>query len=229
MNALLSTLSIPTDVSFTTSKSDLSKLQHHYETTEYPKGQVLFQEGHTAWGLYYIYQGKIKLHKYGSDGKEQIIRIAGSGDFLGYTAVLNDSHYHVSATVLEEATVAFIPRQDFLNAFGHSPDVSQHFTQLLCRDLVDTEQRLVAQSYQPVRGRLADMLLSLDDFYEQGDEKDSFINLSRHDLASLLGSAKETVIRLLSEFKAENLIATNGQFIAILNRRELKNISQMYS
>jgi len=231
MNALLSTL--PTAPEVTPRFSALGRLtdlQQRYETTTYPKGHTLFQEKHTPWGLFYIQKGKVKLHKYGSDGKEQIIRIAGAGDFIGYTALLNNAQYNMSATVLEEATVAFIPHQDFLEVFGRDHGVSNHFTQLLCRDIMEAEQRLVAQSYQPMRVRLADTLLSLDDFYEQcNDDDDGFINLSRYDLASLLGSAKETIIRLLSEFKAEKLIATQGQSIAILNPQGLRHISQMYS
>ncbi len=229
MNALLSTL--PT---FPTNRQPaaclaIDRLQHGFESASYQKGQVLFQEGHTAWGLFYVQQGKVKLYKFGSDGKEQIIRIAGAGEFIGYTALLNDMKYHVCASILEAAVVAFIPRQDFLDAFGRNAQIARHFTRLLCRDLVTTEQRLVAQSYQPVRGRLAQALLSLDSLYEQKDsDEESFIKLSRHDLASLLGTAKETVIRLLSEFKSEQLITVQGQTISVLNPKGLQNICRLY-
>jgi CRP-like cAMP-binding protein len=228
MNALLSTLpltpAVPTSI-----PSGMHHLQHDYETTTYTEGQMLFQEGHTAWGLFYIRKGKVKIYKYGSDGKEQIIRIAGAGEFVGYTALLNDMKYHVSAAVIEETTLVFIPRQDFLDTFSQDPKVAQHFTHLLCRDLVTTEQRLVAQSYCPVRGRLAEALLSLDRLYEKkNSDEESFIKLSRHDLASLLGTAKETVIRLLSEFKSEQLITTNGRVISVLNPQGLQKISHLY-
>ncbi|MGB3779717.1 MAG: Crp/Fnr family transcriptional regulator [Tunicatimonas sp.] len=230
MNALLATLPTfsPQKLPRTT-RSAMDHLQHDYETVTYAKGQVLFQEGHTPWGLFYVQQGKVKLYKFGSDGKEQIIRIAGAGEFIGYTALLNDMKYHVSASILEEAVVAFIPRQDFFDTFGRDTQIAQHFTHLLCRDLVATEQRLVAQSYQPVRGRLAEALLSLDRLYEQkNSDEESFIKLSRHDLASLLGTAKETVIRLLSEFKSDQLITTQGQTISVLNPKGLQNICRLY-
>ena len=229
MNALLSTLpTFPTNRQPTVC-SAIDRLQHGFESASYQKGQVLFQEGHTAWGLFYVQQGKVKLYKFGSDGKEQIIRIAGAGEFIGYTALLNDMKYHVCASILEAAVVAFIPRQDFLDTFGRNAQIARHFTHLLCRDLVTTEQRLVAQSYQPVRGRLAQALLSLDSLYEQKDsDEESFIKLSRHDLASLLGTAKETVIRLLSEFKSEQLITVQGQTISVLNPKGLQNICRLY-
>lgn len=212
-----------------TASSGLNHLQHDYEVVHYRKGQILFQEGNTPWGLYYIQSGKVKLYKYGSDGKEQIIRIAGNQEFLGYTALINDMKYHVSAAVIEDADLAFIPRQDFQDTFGNDSQVAQHFTHLLCQDLVKTEQRLVDQAYRPVRGRLAEALLSLDTLYEaKGSDEESFIKLSRHDLASLVGTAKETVIRLLSEFKSEHLITTEGQLISVLNPQGLLRISQMY-
>ena len=232
MNAILSTLpnwSVNVTQNSNSTPSALAHLQHDFEVVHYKKGQILFQEGHTPWGLYYIQQGKVKLYKYGSDGKEQIIRIATAHEFIGYTSLLNDKRYHVSAAVIEDAAVAFIPRQDFLDIFGTDSHVAQHFTHLLCRDLIETEQRLVAQAYQPVRGRLAEALLSLDGLYEKEDgEEESFISLSRHDLASLLGTAKETVIRLLSEFKSENLITTDGQLISVLNPQGLLHISHLY-
>lgn len=229
MNAVLSTLPAFAPQQLPTTRSTMDRLQHDYEVVTYQKGQVLFQEGHTPWGLFYIRKGKIKLYKHGSDGKEQIVRIIGAGEFVGYTALLNELKYHTSASILEEAVLTFIPRQDFLDTFGSDARVAQHFTHLLCRDVVATEQRLVAQSYQPVRGRLANALLSLDSLYETNNsDEESFIRLSRHDLASLLGTAKETVIRLLSEFKSDQLIAIQGQVISVLNPKGLQRICQRY-
>lgn len=228
MNAMLSSLTHFPGQPIST-RSVLDTLPHDFETTTYQTRQILFREGYTPWGLFYIHTGKVKLYKYGSDGKEQIIRIVGRGEFIGYMALLNNTKYHTSAAIIEEATLAFIPRQYFLDTFGSDSRVAQRFTHLLCRDLAATEQRLVAQSYRPVRGRLAEALLSLDRLYERpGSDEESLIKLSRQDLASLLGTAKETVIRLLSEFKAEQLIATRGQVIAVLNPQELRRISRLY-
>ncbi len=198
-----------------------------FDKTFYKKGETVFKEGSRAWGLYYIASGKIKLYQYGSDGKEQILKIAHSGEFLGYTAVLNHTRYNVSAAALEDAILIFIPQQDFLESFTRERAIAQHFTQLLCRDIIEAEQRITAMAYQPVRSRLAEALLSLDKIYEK-EEETSFINLSRQDLASLVGTAKETVIRMLSEFKEEMLIATDGHKIAVLNPKGLMRISQLY-
>ncbi|MGD1889256.1 MAG: Crp/Fnr family transcriptional regulator [Cyclobacteriaceae bacterium] len=231
MNALLTTQPtwsepIANTISLSTG---LNQLKNGYDSVSYRKGQILFQEGHNAWGLYYVIRGKLKLYKYGSDGKEQIIRIVGNNEFIAYNALLNDLAYHVTASVIEHSEVAFIPRQDFLDIFSADSEVSQYFTHLLCQNLVETEQRLVAQAYRPVRGRLAEALLALDALFEPEDQnEETFITLSRHDLASLLGTAKETVIRILSEFKADELITTNGQNISVLNPEGLQQVSQMY-
>lgn len=208
---------------------ELEQLKSGFERVSYRRGDILFRECSSAWGLYYIESGKIKLYKIGSDGKEQIIKIAHQGEFVGYTSVLHDTKYNTSAAVLEDAVLTFIPKQDFLDAFGHSSSVAQHFTALLCQDVVEAEQRITAMAYRPVRGRLAEALLSLDKIYEQEDEREeSFICLSRQDLASLLGTAKETVIRLLSEFRQELLISTDGTRISVLNPQGLMKISHLY-
>lgn len=233
MNPILSTLPLMYETTFTKSENfpsiALSKLKNHYELTVYSKGQKIFHEGHTPLGLYYIQEGKVKLYKYGSDGKVQIIRIAGQNEFIGYTALLNQMKYHITASVIEEATIAFIPSKDFFDIMGTDTSIVGYFTQLLCNDLVNVEKRLVAQAYQPVRGRLAEALLSLENLYEKEDsDEESFIKISRSDLASLLGTAKETVIRLLSEFKSDQLITTNGRIISVLNPKGLLRISHMY-
>ncbi len=208
---------------------ELEQLKNGYEKIFCKKGEILFKEGNSPWGLYFIETGKVKLYKYGRDGKEQIIKIAHAGEFIGYTALLNDIKYNVSAAVLEATTLAYIRKQDFLEYFRESNSIIRHFTQLLCQDLTEAEQRITAMAYRPVRGRLAEALLSLDKIYKQQDKnKESLISLSRQDLASLLGTAKETVIRLLSEFKSEQLITTDGQIISVLNPKGLKKICHLY-
>ncbi len=212
-----------------TDHCDVECLKKGYERMEFQKGHLLFREGNSSWGLYYICEGKLKLFKDSSDGKEQIIRIATSGDFVGYSALLHDVKYNISATVLEDVVLNFIPRQNFLEIFQKEPKVAQFFTDLLCQDVMEMEQRLLNQAYRPVRGRLAEALLTLDQLYEkENSDEESLISLSRQDLASLLGAAKETVIRLLSEFKEEEMITTYGQIISVLNPYKLKQISHLY-
>ena len=208
---------------------DLHTLTQRFDQSFFKKGEVILRERNTAWGVDYIRSGKLKLYKLGFDGKEQIIRVAHEGDLIGYADVLGGSKYNLSATLLEDSTLTFIPRSDFITLFSQEPAFAEHLMSLLCHDVQLAEKRITDMAYRPVRGRLAEALLALDKIYQQDDdEKEDFINLSRQDLANLLGTAKETVIRLLSELRSERLITTDGYRISILNPQGLQNMSRMY-
>jgi len=210
--------------------ADLRNITDCYEKSFYKKGEVIFRESNPAWGVYLIHTGKLKLYKLGSDGKEQIIQVASAGDFIGYTSVLTHSKYNVTATILEDSTLAFIPKADFTSLFAKNPTFSGHFLHLLCLHVQTAEKRITDMAYSPIRGRLAETLLALDKIYQQeDDDQEDFITLSRQDLANLMGIAKETVIRLLSEFKYDRLITTDGYRISILDPNRLKSIAFMYN
>jgi CRP/FNR family transcriptional regulator, polysaccharide utilization system transcription regulator len=209
---------------------DLHALTQLFDQSFFKKGEAIFRERNPAWGVYYVRSGKLKLYKLGSDGKEQIIRVAHDGDLVGYADVLGGSKYNLSAALLKGSTLTFIPRSDFLNLFSQEPAFAEHVMSLLCHDVQLAEKRITDMAYRPVRGRLAEALLALDKIYQQDDdEQEDFINLSRQDLANLLGTAtKETVIRLLSELRSERLITTDGYRISILNPQGLRDMSLMY-
>ena len=205
-------------------------LMEDFEENDYKRGQIIFQEGNISRAVYYVLSGKIKLYKYGSDGKEQIIRIARTGDFIGYKSLFIDEKHSVSASVLDDARVKYIPRDDLIHLFNTDHHVSEHFTRLLCKDVILAERKMVSLAYKPVRGRLAETLLNLEKIYGPANgEPASQINLSREDLANLVGTAKETVIRLLSEFKSEGLVNINGKYLTILDERGLTRIDRLYS
>lgn len=209
----------------------MNKVMKDYESISYKKGQILFNEGNLPRGVYFVESGIVKIYKYGIDGKEQIIKLAKYGDMIGYKSILTNDRYNVSAAILEEAQLTFVPREDFLELFRNDEEISEKVTQLLCADLAEVEKKMVAMAYKPVRGRLAETLLSLDQVYENPKQpKGSVIKikLSREDLANLIGTAKETVIRLLSEFKAENLISTEGRIIKIIDAPGLLRIHNLY-
>ncbi len=193
-----------------------------FEESLYTKGQVVFRIDSVPYGLYYIKSGKVKVFKYGSDGKEQILTIAGAGRFLGYKDLLADRRFTSGAIVIEDAKLVFIPKNDFLEIFK-SGNASDYFTGLLCKDLIEAEERMVSMAYKPVRGRLAECLLKLGKTYQSHG-----IELTREDLANFVGTAKETVIRLLSEFRSESLIQIEGRSIEILNEKGLDRVHSIY-
>lgn len=194
-----------------------------FEENLYKSGQVVFRIDSMPYGLYYVKSGKVKIFKYGSDGKEQILTVAGIGRFLGYKDLLADRRYTSGATVIEDAMLVFIPKADFLEIF-RSGDASDYFTNLLCKDLIEAEERMVSMAYKPVRGRLAESLLALSRTYQEHG-----IELTREELANFVGTAKETVIRLLSEFKSEKLIHIEGRNIEVLNPQGLDRILSLYA
>jgi len=198
-------------------------------TQHYQKGQVIYQEGSQALGFYCIYQGKIKLSKAGGDNKEQIVSLFREGDVLGYRALLAGTRYSSSAVALEDSVVCFVPRPDFLRLVQGNTQFSTALMQLLARSLGQAEERMLHLAYKPVRERLAGALLFvMQTFRQEGEELPFRIALGREDLAALVGTAKETVSRLLSELKDMGIIATRGSQITILKPSRLLEISTMY-
>ena len=209
------------------STEELSLLDNQKSCIHYKKGQVLFHENANPLGLFCINSGKIKIYKQGSDGKDVIIRLAKSGDILGYRAMMSNTAYNSTATVIDDAVICFIPKSAFFSVLRQNERLSQSVVQLLCQLLGQAEQSLVLQATKPVRERVAEALLLLKRTYENG-ESPFAIALSREDLASMVGTAAESVIRILKEFKDDGLIQTKGRKITLLNTNELLKISQLY-
>ncbi len=165
----------------------------------------------------------------GSDGKDQIVRLAKPGDVIGYRALMADTNYSASAVALDEAVVCFIPKSQFLELISHNMEFSAGLMKLLSQALGEAEERMVQMAYKPVRERLAEALLLLQKTYNKEEGQDNFtISISREDLASIVGTAKETTIRLLSEFKDENIISAKGSNITILDSDKLYKICHLY-
>jgi len=195
----------------------------------YKKGQQIFQEGGKPTGLFCIHTGKVKVCKLGSDGKEQIVRLARPGDVIGYRSLMADTNFSASAVALEDAVVCFVPKSQFLELISQNVEFSSGLMKLLSKALGDAEERMVQMAYKPVRERLAEALLLLRKTYQPAQEQENFtISLSREDLASIVGTAKETTIRLLSEFKDEKIISTKGSSITILDPEKLYTICHLY-
>ena len=218
----------PLKVSHTSIRSKLHLLENVGELQRYEEGQVLYNEGVMPRGIYLIKSGKVKIFKYGSEGKEQIIKLLTRGDFIGYHSLLGEMKHALSAKVIETVQLCFIAKEDFLNLFRSDVDVSSHFLHLLCEDLRLVEERLISTAYMPVRGRLAKLLLNLIEVYKRDGDVHGRILLSRGDLAKLAGTAKETTIRLLSEFKSEHLISIDGPAIIVLDTQGLDRIARLY-
>jgi len=211
-------------------KEDLMFLQESMVERKYKKGQRIFVEGSIPTGIYYLKSGKIKKYKADRDGKEQIIYICNSGELFGYPALLSEGSYSDSAAALEDSMVAFIPKEDFLQVLSQSPILSNKLLKNLSHEFGVLVNSVATFAHRSVRERLALSLLILKEKYRvTGNEsKPVEINLSREDLSNLVGTAVETLVRLLHDFKDEGLIETEGRKIRVLNIRQLVKTANLY-
>ncbi|RZJ92632.1 MAG: Crp/Fnr family transcriptional regulator [Hymenobacter sp.] len=211
-------------------KDELDTLASQKSVHFYQKGQTIYQQDAKVTGLYCVYDGKIKLTRMGSDYKEHIVQLARPGDIIGYRALLSGNQYTSSAVALDDSTVCFVPRLDFVGLVQANKQFSNALLHLLATSLGEAEQRLLELAYKPVRERLAGALVVLQRTYGAAEATEPFsISLAREDLAALVGTAKETVSRLLSEFKEAGLIATRGSRITLLKHDILVDIATHYN
>jgi CRP/FNR family transcriptional regulator len=188
----------------------------------YKKGQQLFNEGAYPFGVFCINDGKVKLSHQGDDGKEHIIRLLKGGDVLGYRALLSGDRYSASAIALEDTQVCFIPKDVFVNVLQHDAGMAFEMMKVLSDELHRSEIKLTHLAQKPIRERLAETLLFIKETY--GFEADGItlaVKLSREEIANLVGTATESTIRLLSEFKKDGMIELDGKKIRILKTKQL--------
>jgi CRP-like cAMP-binding protein len=193
------------------------------------KGQLIFSEGSTPLGIYFINEGKVKICKIGCQGKEQILKISTKKEILSVNDLLSGSKNNNSAIALEDVSLWFIHKHDFANLLIDEHQIMEQFLRKVSRELSLAETRLVHFAYKPVRGRLADAIISLDEIFNRYARQYEPVVISRLDLAGYVGTVQETASRLLSEFRAEKLIDVQGHKINIRDMKGLKKISKMYN
>ncbi len=201
-------------------KDALLKLTEERTMQVYKKKQFIFNEGKNPIYLYYIQKGKVKTYRTNDDGKQYVTELLSDGDFIGYTALLEKNTYSETAEAMEETEVALIPKTEFEALVNSSKEVMQRVIQLLARDVSEKEKKLLSLAYNSVRKRVAETLISIYEKYA-GEAKDFKIDMSREDLSSIAATAKETLIRTLSDFKEEKLIEIKSGEITILDVKKL--------
>src|SRR3990172_1095289 len=210
------------------SKAELGNLSQAKSHNIYKKGQVIFYEGTQPQGLYCIYSGKVKIHKLGNDGKEQIVRLAKQGSVIGYRALLSSDNYYATATTLEDTHICHFPKAAYLDLLMNHPQFSMKTIQMLSSDLKIAEHMITNMAQKHVRERMAEALLILREFF--GTEEDGMtINtiLTREDIGSMAGTTTETSIRVLSDFNRNKIVKLNGKKIKITDQKELLKIANL--
>jgi CRP-like cAMP-binding protein len=207
----------------------IQRISEEKTCTYYKKGQTLFHEGTRPMGVFCINSGRIKVFKLGSDGKEQIIKVSTTGDLLGYKALLADDFYGLTATALDDSQICFLPKNEFLEMLAQDSNLQKEILKMVCKENEEMAQRITNLAQKPVRQRLAIALLMLQKTYgiEIGVEDEIEINLTREDLANLVGTATESLIRLLHEFKDDKFIEVKGRKIKVIDSGGLRKVSLM--
>ena len=203
---------------------ELESLTKNKITNTYKKGYTIFFQGIPPFGLYCLKSGKVKLSQAGDDGKELIIRIAQEGDIIGHRSLFSHQNYHASAVALEDSVICFIDKNHIFELIQRNPGVALKIIERLSLEMGAAEKRSSSLFRKNVRERMAEIFLWLRQTFgvdcEDGRIKLN-ITLTREELASMIGTASETVIRSISEFKAEGIIQQEGKTIFILNEEKL--------
>jgi len=201
----------------------IKHLAENYEVASYSKKQNLFGEGKRPRYLYYVVKGKVKGFRAHEDGKEYITNLYSDGDFIGYTSLIEDENYTESATVLEDADIMQIPREDFLQMIYSDINIAAKFIHIVTQNVKEKEDRLLNLAYSSLRKRVAKALVDIVEKFNIA-EGGKPIEISREDIAQYVGTATESLIRTLSDFKAEKLIDIKSGKIMINNVNKLKNM-----
>ncbi len=202
----------------------LSELGEDRKSRQYQAKEVLYREGDYPNYLYLLKSGKLKVIRTDHYGKELVIGLVGNGEFFGYNAILEGTDQRETTVALETTEVLLIPRTDFLTLLESNRDVAVRFIKLLAGNVKAQEERLLQLAYAPVRERTARALLDLYERFVKDSGQDE-IRISRDDLAAMVGTATESLIRTLSDFKEADIIRVKGRSISVVSPEKLKQFA----
>lgn len=192
-----------------------------YETQTITKKLLLYSVGKRPRNLFFLRSGKIKSFKTHVDGKEYITNLYNAGDYIGHLSLIEDKNYEDTAEVLEDAEVNMIPKDDFLHAIYNDMNIAKKFIRLISMDVTEKEERLLHLAYDSLRKRVATALIGIHEKFLVGENPRKILDITREDIAQYVGTATESLIRTLSDFKAEKLIEIRDGKIRILDITKL--------
>lgn len=207
-----------------TGKESLKALAEGRNIDKYKKKQAIYTEGNHPTRLFYVQKGKIKAVKSNDQGKELVIDLYSAGDFIGYTALLEGTLYKETAIAMEESEIAVIPLKDFEELLNNNHEVAVQFIRMLAKNVTTKEQQLLGLAYNSLRKKVAEALIHLHNKYNPQKETPFIVNISRENLATIAGTATESLIRTLSDFREEKLIDIREGVVVILDEIKLSNM-----
>jgi CRP-like cAMP-binding protein len=190
------------------------------------KGELLFKEDEPVTGMYFVYDGLIKVHKQWGADKELILRFAQKGDIVGHRGIGAEGHYPISATALRPTSVCFVELDFFYDSLKVNPSLILDLLNFFAKELKTSEQRMRDIVHMPVKNRIAQALLFFREKFGLSETGALSIDLSRQDFASYIGTTYETTFRMLNELEQEGLIGLNKKDIAINDITALQNLSK---
>jgi CRP-like cAMP-binding protein len=203
---------------------DLKKFSVEKELRSCKKKETIYSEGNYSKWVYYINKGKVKTFHSNDDGKEFITGLYKEGDFFGFLSQFEQDKYADSAMAFEDSELYMLPTEYFFSLVYKNAEVSRKYIKILTDNLQEKEQQLIKLAYNSVRKRVAESIITLYNRYKKEDGTAFSLNISREDLSNISGTATESAIRALAEFKEEGLIEINCGAISILNLEKLKNL-----
>ena len=206
-------------------KEELLKLSDCKTSHIIKKGDIIFEEGENINGIYCIKDGICKLTKLSANGKDHIVKLVTKGELLGQRSMISDEPVNLSAVALEDMQVCFIPKSEVMGYFDKNNQFSMNVMKSICGDLKEADDHMVNLAQKTVKERLAETLLYLHDTFGKNDDNSLKVQLSRDDLASMIGTATESCIRLLSDFNKLGWIELSGKKIVLKDIKALKNLA----
>jgi CRP-like cAMP-binding protein len=205
-------------------KDELLRIADCKTSYSVKKGDPIFNEGDALNGIYCIKDGVCKLSKLSDNGKDQIVKLAKKGELLGQRSLISEESTNLSAVAIEDMQVCFIPKHEILKFFSENNQFSLNMMKSVCVDLKDADDNMVNLAQKTVKQRLAETLIKLENDFGIHEDGSLKIQLSREEIAGMIGTATESCIRLLSEFSKEDWISLQGKKITITNKKELQKI-----
>ena len=206
------------------SKEELMRVSNCKTSKTVKKGEVIFEEGEALNGVFCVRDGICKLTKLSANGKDQIVKLVVKGELLGYRSLISDESANLKATALNDMELCFIPKSELINDLKKNPDFSFDVLKSMAHDLKEADDVIVNMAQKSVRQRLAEVLVSINESFGTNPDGTLSVILSREDFASIVGTATESAIRVLSQFKKEGLISTIGKQIKIEDLNGLKHM-----
>ena len=207
-------------------KDELIRMAECKTSYTIKKGEPIFEEGEVTNGIYCIKDGVCKLSKLSDNGKDQIVKLVKPGELLGQRSMISDEPANLSAVALEDMEVCFIPKSEILNFFNKNNQFSLNMMKSICGDLKESDLHVVSMAQKTVKNRLAETLIYLQETFGKNTDNTLKVQLSREELAGMIGTATESCIRILSEFNKTGLIELVGKKIAIKDLNKLKKVAE---